>query len=105
MKTRILETIVMIKDYLKVTYERIKSDTPRYFRRMIAAGLFIGSVGGGLIVAGDTIPESVQTAAKYMVAIGITTSIVAKSTTTSETLTIKSDEILIKDKSESTSSL
>ena len=82
--------------YIKLLWKRFKSKTPKYFKKMINFGIGLGALGGSLILAGDSVPEWLHEPAKYMATTGIVIAACYKTTTTSETLTKQSEELVTK---------
>ncbi|MEH6305261.1 hypothetical protein RYH73_06380 [Olivibacter sp. CPCC 100613] len=57
--------------------ERIKSPTPKFFKRIRTIGLTLGAVGGALLAAPITLPATVVTIAGYLATAGIVASAVS----------------------------
>ena len=60
--------------------ERIKSPTPKFFKRIRTIGLTLGAVGGALLTAPITLPATVTTIAGYLATAGIVASAVSSVT-------------------------
>ncbi|MCL4640481.1 MAG: hypothetical protein M5Z89_15905 [Olivibacter sp.] len=57
--------------------ERIKSPTPKFFKRIRTIGLTLGAVGGALLTAPITLPATVVTIAGYLATAGIVASAIS----------------------------
>ncbi|MEH6307818.1 hypothetical protein RYH73_19345 [Olivibacter sp. CPCC 100613] len=57
--------------------ERIKSPTPKFFKRIRTIGLTLGAVGGALLTAPITLPATVVTLAGYLATAGIVASAIS----------------------------
>ncbi|MCL4640339.1 MAG: hypothetical protein M5Z89_15190 [Olivibacter sp.] len=62
--------------------ERIKSPTPKFFKKIRTIGLTLGAIGGALLAAPIALPATVTTIAGYLATAGIVAS--AVSTVTKE---------------------
>jgi len=60
--------------------ERLKSPTPKFWKKVVRIGVGIGAVAGAMLLAPITLPALVVTAAGYGVAVGTTALILAKLT-------------------------
>jgi hypothetical protein len=70
--------------------QRLTTDTPAFFKRIIAFGISVGVVGAGLIALPDSvikaIPLDIHAIGGYMLAIGAVAGVIAKSATTDKSL-------------------
>ncbi|QEL03414.1 hypothetical protein FKG96_22150 [Olivibacter sp. LS-1] len=57
--------------------ERIKSPTPKFFKRIRTIGLTLGAIGGALLTAPITLPATVVTIAGYLATAGIVASAIS----------------------------
>ncbi|MDM8173447.1 hypothetical protein QT327_03585 [Olivibacter sp. 47] len=57
--------------------DRIKSPTPKFFKRIRTIGLTLGAVGGALLTAPITLPATVVTIAGYLATAGIVASAIS----------------------------
>jgi len=87
----------MIKNYFLVTWQRLKSDTPRYWRRLSMVTLLITGVAGFLTENDAIIPEKYKFITKYVTAMAAAVSFVSRFATTNTELATKSDDILLKE--------
>jgi len=62
--------------------KRIKSPTPKFFKKIRTIGLTLGAIGGALLAAPITLPATIVTVAGYLATAGIVAS--AVSTVTKE---------------------
>lgn len=92
-----MDILNMIKNYIIVTWRRLKSDTPRYWRRLSTIGLFITAAAGFLTENDAIIPEKYKFITKYVTAMAAAVALVSRFATTNEELSRKSDDILLKD--------
>ncbi|MCO4293067.1 hypothetical protein NF867_09345 [Solitalea sp. MAHUQ-68] len=58
--------------------DRVKSPTPKFFRKVRTIGLMIGAVGGALLAAPVALPAVVGTIAGYLATIGVVASAVSQ---------------------------
>ncbi|POY34715.1 hypothetical protein C3K47_18960 [Solitalea longa] len=58
--------------------DRVKSPTPKFFRKIRTIGLMIGAVGGALLAAPVALPAVVGTIAGYLATIGVVASAVSQ---------------------------
>lgn len=58
--------------------ERWNANTPKFFKKVIAAGITIGAIGGAILASPVVLPAAVVTAAGYAVTVGSVAAIVAK---------------------------
>ncbi|POY34653.1 hypothetical protein C3K47_19080 [Solitalea longa] len=58
--------------------ERVKSPTPKFFRKIRTIGLMIGAIGGALLAAPVALPSVVGTIAGYLATIGVVASAVSQ---------------------------
>jgi ABC-type xylose transport system permease subunit len=56
---------------------RIKSPTPKFFKKIRTIGLTLGAIGGALLAAPITLPATVVTIAGYLATAGIVASAVS----------------------------
>lgn len=77
-------------NYLSQFLSRLGSETPKFFRKIVAIAITIGAIGAGLISMPDTwlvkLPFDFHVIGGYMIAIGAVAGVIAKSTTTDVTL-------------------
>ncbi|MGK9128368.1 hypothetical protein M1D52_20335 [Olivibacter sp. SA151] len=57
--------------------ERIKSPTPKFFKKIRTIGLTLGAIGGALLTAPITLPATVVTIAGYLATAGIVASAIS----------------------------
>jgi hypothetical protein len=57
--------------------ERIKSPTPKFFKKIRTIGLTLGAIGGALLAAPITLPATVMSIAGYLATAGIVASAVS----------------------------
>ncbi|MFC0318251.1 MULTISPECIES: hypothetical protein [Olivibacter] len=57
--------------------ERIKSPTPKFFKKIRTIGLTLGAVGAALLTAPITLPATVVTIAGYLATAGIVASAIS----------------------------
>lgn len=86
----------VIKDYFVVTWQRLKSDTPKYWRRLSMIGLLITATATFLTENDAIVPEQYKWITKYVTAMAAAVAIVSRFATTSKELSEKSEEILTK---------
>uniref|UniRef100_F4C9A1 Uncharacterized protein n=1 Tax=Sphingobacterium sp. (strain 21) TaxID=743722 RepID=F4C9A1_SPHS2 len=60
--------------------ERIKSPTPKFFKKIRTIGLTLGAIGGALLAAPIALPATVTTIAGYLATAGIVASAVSSVT-------------------------
>ncbi|WP_207765285.1 hypothetical protein [Solitalea longa] len=60
--------------------QRVKSPTPKFFRKVRNIGLVIGAVGGALLAAPVALPAIVTTIAGYLATVGVVASAVSQTT-------------------------
>ena len=56
---------------------RIKSPTPKFFKKIRTIGLTIGAIGGAILTAPITLPAAVISIAGYLATAGIAASAIA----------------------------
>jgi ABC-type xylose transport system permease subunit len=83
-----------MKELLKLLYKRWSSETPAFFKNIIKIGLFCGTLGGGLKIAGDNIPKFVSDKTGYLITIGISSASIAKFTVKDKEIEDKSNDLL-----------
>lgn len=68
-------------NWFEAFFKRVTSDTPSFFRKIIYFGITLGSIGGSIIAAKETVnlPYWLVDQADNMVLIGVVAAIVAKS--------------------------
>lgn len=86
----------MIKNFIVVTWQRLKSDTPRYWRRLSMISLFITGVAGFLTENDAIIPEKYKYITKYVTAMSAAIAFVSRFSTTNNELAQKSEDLLLK---------
>ncbi|MGK9123936.1 hypothetical protein M1D52_07440 [Olivibacter sp. SA151] len=57
--------------------DRIKSPTPKFFKKIRTIGLALGAIGGALLTAPITLPATVVTIAGYLATAGIVASAIS----------------------------
>jgi ABC-type xylose transport system permease subunit len=57
--------------------ERIKSPTPKFFKKIRTIGLALGAIGGALLTAPITLPATVVSIAGYLATAGIVASAIS----------------------------
>lgn len=71
-------------------FSRLTTETPIFFKRIIAFGISVGVVGAGLVVLPESvyksIPFDMHAIGGYMIAIGAVAGVIAKSATTDKSL-------------------
>lgn len=65
---------------IKETIKRIKSPTPKYFKKVRAVGITLGAVGAALIAAPVALPATVTTIAGYLICFGSVSAALAQTT-------------------------
>lgn len=90
----------MVKNYIVVTWQRLKSDTPRYWRRLSMIGLILAGAAGFLTENDAIIPEQYKWITKYVTAMSAAVALVSRFATVDKDLSEKSDELLLKKNSE-----
>ncbi|MGK9120929.1 hypothetical protein [Olivibacter jilunii] len=60
--------------------ERIKSPTPKFFKKIRTIGLTLGAIGGALLAAPIALPATVTTIAGYLATAGIVASAISSVT-------------------------
>ncbi|MDM8176607.1 MULTISPECIES: hypothetical protein [Olivibacter] len=60
--------------------KRIKSPTPKFFKKIRTIGLTLGAIGGALLAAPIALPATVTTIAGYLATAGIVASAVSSVT-------------------------
>ena len=83
-----------MQNFFSLLFQRLISETPKFFQVIVGFGLTLGGIGGTLILLGSKIPTPIQNIAGYLVTIGLVAAAVAKSTTTNARLKARSEEIL-----------
>lgn len=77
-------------NYFTQLISRLGSQTPDFFKKIIAFGITVGAIGAGLIAlpksVGENLPFDLAQIGGYLVAIGAVAGVVAKATTTDVTL-------------------
>lgn len=68
--------------------QRLTTETPKFFKKIIAFGISLGAIGLALIAANAVtpLPKIIVDVAGYMVVAGTVATAVAKATTTNPTL-------------------
>jgi ABC-type xylose transport system permease subunit len=57
--------------------ERIKSPTPKFFKKIRTIGLTLGAIGGALLTAPITLPATVISIAGYLATAGLVASVIS----------------------------
>ena len=57
--------------------DRIKSPTPKFFKKIRTIGLTLGAIGGALLTAPITLPATVVSIAGYLATAGIVASAIS----------------------------
>jgi hypothetical protein len=57
--------------------ERIKSPTPKFFKKIRTIGLALGAIGGALLTAPITLPATVISIASYLATAGVVASAIS----------------------------
>jgi ABC-type xylose transport system permease subunit len=57
--------------------ERIKSPTPKFFKKIRTIGLTLGAIGGALLAAPITLPATVISIAGYLATAGLVASAIS----------------------------
>ena len=69
---------------------RLTTETPTFFKKIVAFGITIGAIGAGFIALPDSvikaIPLDIHAIGGYMLAIGAVCGVVAKTATTDKSL-------------------
>lgn len=78
-----------MREYLNTWIARIKSETPGFFKNILKFCAILGTVGTGLLVAGDSIPSTIHNIAGYLVAVSVTAAGIAASTSSDPKITNK----------------
>lgn len=92
-----MDILNMIKNFFLVTWQRIKSDTPRYWRRVSMIGLFLSAAAGFLTENDAIIPEQYKYITKYVTAMSLAIAAVSRLATANTELATKSDDVLLKE--------
>lgn len=80
--------------FFNLFWERLVSETPKFFKKIIALGITLGTIGGSLLLLKGKIPDSLYDVSGYLMTIGIVAAAIAKSTTTDKKLKDKSEALL-----------
>ncbi len=70
MEGRTMEDSTNEKGLLKTLAERVKADTPPFFKKLRLIGLALAAVGGALVAAPIVLPAAVVTAGGYLIVAG-----------------------------------
>jgi hypothetical protein len=92
-----METLNLIKNYLLVTWQRLKSDSPRYWRRFTWIAGFLALAAGFLTENDAIIPEKYKFITKYVTAMSLAAAFVSKLATVDPELAKKSEDLLLKE--------
>jgi hypothetical protein len=65
---------------IKETIKRIKSPTPKYFKKVRAVGITAGTIGAALLAAPIALPATIITIAGYLVCFGTVSAALAQTT-------------------------
>lgn len=69
---------------------RLTTETPTFFKKIVAFGITVGAIGAGLVALPASIiakmPFNLNTIGGYMIAIGAVAGVIAKSATTDKSL-------------------
>lgn len=78
------------KNWFSQFLSRLTTDTPAFFKRIIAFGIAVGATGAGLVALPESvfasIPFDLHDIGGYMIAIGAIAGVVAKTATTDKGL-------------------
>jgi len=85
----------MIKNYFVVTWQRIKSETPRYWRRLSMIGVVLAGISTFLAENDAIIPEDYKFIAKYVAAMSAAVALVSRFATVDTVLAEKSEDLLL----------
>lgn len=89
----------IIKNYIIVTWKRLVSNTPRYWRRLSAIGLILTGFSAFLAENNDIIPEEFKPIVRYIAVAAGAATLVSRFATTNEELSRKSEDLLLKENS------
>lgn len=92
-----MKLLNLIKNYIILTYQRLKSDTPRYWRRLSNVGLVITLLSGFLTENDAIIPEKYKFITKYVTSMAAAVAIVTRFATKDKELSEKSEDALLKE--------
>jgi len=87
----------IVKNYLIVTWQRLKSDSPRYWRRFTWIAGILALASGFLTENDAIIPEKYKFITKYVTAMSVAAAFVSKLATVDPELAQKSDDLLLKE--------
>ena len=86
----------MIKNFIVATWQRLKSDTPRYWRRISLIGALLAGLSTFLSENDAIVPEKYKWITKYVAAASAAAALVSRFATTDTELAQKSDDLLLK---------
>lgn len=66
-------------EYLRQWKNRLKEPTPDFFKPLVKVGVWVGGLGGALLLGGENIPTMIHNAAGYMLAVGSVAGFIAGS--------------------------
>lgn len=92
-----METLNIIKNFLLVTWARIKSDTPRYWRRLSNIFILLTALAGYISENQSIIPEKYKFVLQIAAGITFGAGVISRLTTTNEVIAQKSEDILLKE--------
>lgn len=92
-----METINMIKNFLILTWARIKSETPRYWRRLSNAMILITALAGYVSENESIIPERYKFIVQIAAGVTFGAGLVSRLATKDTEITQKSEDILLKE--------
>lgn len=60
-----------MQNFFSLLFQRLISETPKFFQVIVGFGLTLGGIGGTLLVLGSKLPAPIQNIAGYLVTIGL----------------------------------
>lgn len=89
-----------MKKYWYLLKERLKTETPKWFKKIRTFALWLGGIGGAIIASynaiPNSVPENIKNIAGYLVVAGVVAAGVASTATNNTSVSKKSEEILNK---------
>lgn len=92
-----MDILNMIKNYLLVTWQRLKSNSPRYWKRFFWISTMVSALSAFLTEYDAIIPEKYKWISTHVAALAAGMALVSKFTTANEIIAQKSEDILLKE--------